>query len=372
MDINKQPKVSVIVPSYNHSKFIEAAINSIITQTYQDFEIIISDDASKDDSVEKINKIVDPRIKLFPHKENMGAVYNTNFCIEKATGEYIALLNSDDLWEKDKLEKQVNFLEKNRNIGAVFTNALFVDEEDKPLSIQEYQWADVFVEENKKKGEWLERFFFKLNCLCHPSILIRKEVYEKTALYNPCFRQLPDFAMWVDILKYTEIHIMDEKLVKFKILKSSENASADTQVNRVRNINEIYLIMKDFFKGIDIKTFKEGFSTSLINPDFVTEEEMLCEQAFLYLKIENEIGYIYKFIGIQKFYELLRDDKTRQVLVDTYKFNENDFFKMTGSLEIKDFTNKNFKDIVTEGVKREFKTSSVIYRGLRKIYRKFK
>lgn len=372
MSIIKKPKVSVIIPSYNHSKFIEAGINSILTQTYQDFEIIISDDASPDDSVEKIKKIIDPRIKLFAHTENMGAVYNTNFCIEKASGEYIALLNSDDLWEKEKLEKQVKFLEENKNIGAVFTNALFVDEEDLPLSKQEYQWADVFIEANRSKGEWLHRFFFKLNCLCHPSILIRREIYDKTRLYNPCFRQLPDFAMWVDILKFTEIHILEEKLVKFKILKSSENASADTQVNRVRNINEIYLIMKDFFKGIDIKTFKEGFGELLINKDFTSEEEMLCEQAFLYSKIENEIAYIYKFIGIEKIYEILRDDKTSQILKAKYNFNENDFFKLTGSLEIKDFTNKNLKDIVTEGVKREFKTSSTMYKGLRKIYRKFK
>lgn len=372
MSLNKNPKVSVIIPSYNHSKFIEAAINSVLTQTYQDFEIIISDDASKDDSVERIKTIVDSRIKLFAHTQNMGAVYNTNFCIEKAVGEYIALLNSDDLWEKDKLEKQVKFLDENKSIGAVFANALFVDENDKPLSKQEYQWADVFIESNKKKGEWLARFFFKLNCLCHPSILIRREIYDKTRLYNACFRQLPDFAMWVDILKFTEIHILDEKLVKFKILKSAENASADTQVNRIRNVNEIYLIMKDFFKEIDIRTFKEGFGHLLINEDFTSEEEMLCEQAFLYFKIENEIAYIYKLIGIQKFYELLRDNKTRQTLRSKYNFNENDFFTMTGSLEIKDFTNKNLKNIVTEGVKREFKTTSLIYRGLRKIYRKLK
>jgi glycosyltransferase involved in cell wall biosynthesis len=372
MNIEKRPKVSVIIPSYNHGKFIEAAITSVLNQSFQDFEIVISDDASKDDSIEKIKRFTDPRIKLFEFKENVGAVYNTNSCIEKARGEYIALLNSDDLWLNQKLEKQVKFLEENKNIGAVFTEALFVNEREEVLTKETYQWADVFKQGNKTSGEWLNYFFFKLNCLCHPSVMIRKEVYDKTRLYNPCFRQLPDFAMWVDLVKFTSIHILEDKLVQFKILTSSENASADTQVNRVRNINEIYLIMKDFFHGVSREDFVEGFRELLINKEISTDEEMLCEQAFIYLKNPNEISFIYRLIGIEKIYDLLRNEKTKELLYKNYDFNENEFFNLTGNLEIKDFTDKRFKDIVTEGVKREFDTSSVVYRVLRKIYKKMK
>ncbi len=328
------PKVSVIIPSYNHENFIEEAINSVLGQTFQDFELIIADDASKDDSVKKINKFKDERIQFYEFKENKGAVYTTNFCINKASGEYIALLNSDDIWMKNKLELQVQILDNNKKIGAVFGEALFVNENKEILTKANFQWADVFKKKNRNGGEWLKYFFFNINCLCHPSILIRKEIYDKTTLYNPCFRQLPDFYMWVNILKFTEIYIIAQKLVEFRIFQSGANASASTKINSIRSRNEIYLIMKDFFNNISIERFKEGFADYLINKNISSEEEMLCEQAFIYFKMKSEISHIYKLIGIEKLYSLLRNEKTRDILKRNYKFCEKDFFNITGGSEI--------------------------------------
>lgn len=370
MGKDRTPKVSVIIPSYNHGKFIETAINSVLAQSFQDFEIVISDDASSDDSVEKISKFMDPKIRFHKFKENVGAVYNTNFCINESRGEYIALLNSDDMWESKKLELQVKILDENKDIGVVFTDALFLNEEGSPLNINTFQWADVFNQENRTSGEWLRRFFFQLNCLCHPSMLIRKNIYDKTNLYNPCFRQLPDFAMWIDILKFTSIYIINEKLVRFRIFTKSENTSTDTEINKIRNMNEIFLIMNDFFNNMSIDCFKEGFREFLIDKDISTEEEMLCEQAFIFLKTNNDISHIYKLISIEKLYKLLRNEKTRIILNNKYNFKENDFFEITGNLEIKDFTNKNFTEIVAEGVKRELDSSSKFYKFIKRLIKK--
>ena len=106
------PKVSIIIPSYNHEKYIRECLQSALNQDYQDFEIIITDDGSSDRSVEIIKEFTDPRIHLFVHPHNQGACVTMNHCLEQAKGEYIGVLNSDDAWEPTKLGKQVRLLDK--------------------------------------------------------------------------------------------------------------------------------------------------------------------------------------------------------------------------------------------------------------------
>ena len=109
-------KVSVIMPAYNAELYIEEAINSVLSQTYADWELIIIDDASLDKTVEIVNKIVaiDKRIVLYKNAENSGVSFTRNRGIDMATGEYIAFLDSDDIWKAHKLEKQLRELERTK------------------------------------------------------------------------------------------------------------------------------------------------------------------------------------------------------------------------------------------------------------------
>ena len=125
------PKVSIGIPSYNHEKYISETIESILNQTFQDFEIIITDDGSSDNSLDVIKSISDPRIKLFVFDENQGACKAVNNCIKNSRGEYFAYVSSDDVWDKDKLEKQVKFLDENPHFPAVFTKVNIIDEDGK-------------------------------------------------------------------------------------------------------------------------------------------------------------------------------------------------------------------------------------------------
>lgn len=366
----KNPTVSVIIPSYNHASYISEAINSVLAQTFTDFELIIVDDCSPDNSVELIKRYNDPRIRLFVNESNQGAVYTTNLAIKKAIGKYIALLNSDDLWEKHKLELQVNFLEANRDVDAVFANAKFINENHKVLSKSEYFWADVFTKDNRTSAEWLRYFFFNFNCLCHPSILIKREIYQDTNLYDPSLRQLPDFKMWVHLLKKIKIYVFTEALVIFRVLSNGENASADTSINKIRTRNEIFLIMQDFFEDMTIDLFKQGFSDLLINPNITNEDQFKCEQAFMYLKMDSEVSYIYKLIAIQKFHELISEEKTRVLLEKEYSFTYRDFFEMTGEYELLDSSQKTISNIVIESAKKRLEHNQVSYNILKKIYKK--
>jgi Glycosyltransferases involved in cell wall biogenesis len=123
------PKVSVVLTSYNHEKYIKEAIDSVLNQTYTDFELIIWDDASTDNSWNIINCYNDKRIIKFRNEYNRRAVYAINNSIsEVAKGEYIAIHHSDDVWEPAKLKKQVEFLDNNQGCGAVFTAASIIDD----------------------------------------------------------------------------------------------------------------------------------------------------------------------------------------------------------------------------------------------------
>lgn len=322
--------VSVIIPSYNHAEFIGQAIKSVLNQSYKNFELIISDDNSNDESRNIIESFRDPRIIKIYRKENIGAVENLNNAIKIARGKYIAILNSDDYWKEEKLEKQVDVLDKNQSYGAVFSNCEFIDDKGKLLTRKNYIYYDIFKQDNLSRGEWLCKFFFEQNCLCHPSVLIRKDVYDKVGGYDPTLRQLPDFKMWINVVKNTNIYILEDKLVYFRILNNKTNSSASTEKNKIRCRNEHILIMRDFFDDMDLELFIEGFGDKLINKHITSREEIICEAAFLYLNMENKFNFLYSPIAIEKFSKLLKNETTRDILMKEYNFTFDDFFQLTG------------------------------------------
>ncbi|MGD9900528.1 MAG: glycosyltransferase, partial [Calditrichaceae bacterium] len=203
-----KPLVSVVIPSYNQGKYIEKAINSVLTQDFDNFELLISDDASPDNSWEIIQRFEDPRIRTYRQRKNLGAVGNLVFLIRESRGKYVALLNSDDYWLPGKLDKQVEIMESDPELGACFTWADLVDENGNTITGIEEIWSDVFRQPNRTQAEWLNHFFFRGNCLCHPSMLIRRDVYRHMNYYNPALRQLPDFEMWIRLVKHYPINII--------------------------------------------------------------------------------------------------------------------------------------------------------------------
>ncbi|MDA9163383.1 glycosyltransferase [Rickettsiaceae bacterium] len=319
-------QISVIIASYNHGLYIKEAINSVLTQTYQNFEIIIIDDGSSDNSVEVIKSIQDARIKFFEFSKNEGACKATNYAIQKAKGKYIAIMNSDDVWVNSKLEKQVNYLEKHKNIDAVFSSAEFLNQNLDSFSLRmRPAFFNIFNQKNRSSAEWLNHFFYNGNCLCHPSILIKKDCYSQLGLYNNIFRQLPDFDMWIRFCKQFTLHIMQEKLVKFRILNNNENASAPSVENQIRGRNEHHLIMINFFDGMSIADFKKGFYKHLKNPDFKSDAEFEIEKAFLYLKTMHCI------IGIEKLHYFLVRKEYIKILNEKYNFGDKEFQQISAT-----------------------------------------
>lgn len=120
------PKISIIIPAYNAELTIKCTIKSVQNQTYRDYELIIIDDGSTDQTTKIVGEIADDRLKLFSY-QNAGVSVARNRGIQQATGEYIAFLDADDLWTRDKLEKQVAILETNPEVGVVYSQTYCID-----------------------------------------------------------------------------------------------------------------------------------------------------------------------------------------------------------------------------------------------------
>ena len=192
------PKVTVILTSFNHAKYIGEAIESVLAQTFTDFELIIWDDASEDNSWEIINRYSDSRILKFRNETTMRGIYNINKAIsEVAKGRYIAIHHSDDIWVPEKLEKQLGFLKNNPKYGAVFTKVMAISDSGEVVDDPDNYYASIFDQDNRSRHEWLNHFFTKGNVLCHPSVLIDKKCYEACGLYRYGLAQMGDFDMWV-------------------------------------------------------------------------------------------------------------------------------------------------------------------------------
>lgn len=326
------PTVSVIMATYNHANFVKQAIESVLTQQGVDFEFLISDDGSADGTREVVAAIKDERIQFFPNTVNRGACVVTNELIESASGEFIALINSDDYWpDQTKLAYQVQIMRDKPNVGACFGQVRFVDKDGQHIDRSSVHMGYVFDQQNRSQGQWLRHFFDRGNCICHPTMLIRRSCYEVLGMYNNRFRQLPDFDMWIRLLKRYEIFVSDREFVAFRKLPG-QNASDATTENMRRIYNELYFILKGFFDGVPVEIFLDGFGDLLVNRNSLSQEAVEIEKALLYLTSDRWAFHIYNIVGLKKIYGLLNNEQCREILRKSYSFDDRAFHALCAKI----------------------------------------
>lgn len=329
-----KPTVSVILTSYNHEKYIAEAIESVLNQTFSDFELLIADDGSSDNSREVIKKFSDTRIKIFLHENNRGPRIILQELLNVAQGKYIAIHHSDDTWIADKLEKQINFLDANKNYAACFTWANFIDEQGnlQELADEDF-YKKIFEQENKSRAEWLRYFFFNQNCLCHPSLMIRKNIYKKYNLtdFNGLW-QIPDFYMWIKFCFHENFYIMPERLVNFRLRRNSqENTSAFSFEKLSRAESETFLVMQNFLDNFkDDKFFLEVFPEA---EKFVVNGEFNRNFSFAQICFEKNQS-LYHLIALKILRELLSDKNSAEQIKKLYDYDEKKFYADTGRFDI--------------------------------------
>lgn len=200
--------VSIITPSYNTAKFIPETIESVLNQTYKNWELIIVDDCSKDDTEKVVKKYLkDKRIKYFKNEKNSGAAISRNRALREAKGKWIAFLDSDDLWVANKLEKQIKFMKDNK-YDFSYSNYEEIDEDSKPLNI--------FVTGPKKITK---RGMYNF---CYPGCLTVMYNAEKVGLIQiENLAKNNDYAMWLKVIEKANCYLLDENLAKYRIRTGS-------------------------------------------------------------------------------------------------------------------------------------------------------
>jgi len=233
---SRSPLVSVIIPTYNRAHLLGRAIQSVLNQTYQDFELIIVDDASSDNTEEVVKSFHDDRIKYIRHDENKGAGAARNTGIKAARGEYIAFQDDDDKWLPNKLEKQVKVLEDSPpEIGVVYTDFQRFDKksENKPKMVK------VMRISGDIHGALLED-----NFIGTPTVLVKKQCFEKVGMFDEELPQLEDWELWIRISKYYHFRYIKEPLV------DSYEVAGGISSNAPAHIVARELILKKHFEDI--------------------------------------------------------------------------------------------------------------------------
>jgi len=329
------PRVSVVMASYNHERYVAQAVESVLNQTYNDFEFIITDDASSDKTVAEIKQFRDPRIRLFCFEKNQGQFAVINHCLDKANGEYIAIINSDDIFLPDKLEKQARFLDEHPEIGAVFGQARIIDDKGNDHKRKKNSHHTIFIQPNRTRFEWLNYFFYKGNCLCHPSVLIRKKCHEVIGYYNERFAQIADIDMWIRLCMKYEIYVMPEKIVEFRI--HGANTSAKTASSMKRWVWEWRQILDNYLNIKSVEFLHKVFPDARQYGDDIDDDLIPFILAMIAINTVQRRQQIYRAFAIDTIYRMLGDKNTAAKLAKRFNFIYSDFIKLTGQHDVFSF-----------------------------------
>ncbi|MDX2256951.1 MAG: glycosyltransferase [Pseudanabaenaceae cyanobacterium bins.39] len=221
------PKVTVLMPVYNGEKYLREAIDSILNQTFQDFEFLIMNDGSSDRSLEIIRSYNDNRIKLFDSDQNKGHVYHLNYGIDIASGKYIVRMDADDISLPSRIEKQVTFMDNNPDIGVCGT------------------WYEI-IDSNVCCKNPVDDVSIRLSLLTnsalgHPTVILRSKVLSDFNLhYDPLLVPAEDYWFWVNLSRYSKLANLPEILLQYRVhsnqISSSRKSDQQQKAQLIRNL----------------------------------------------------------------------------------------------------------------------------------------
>lgn len=219
---NKDPLVSVIIPAFNSEKYIADAIDSILEQTYKNLEIIIVDDGSTDNTAETVRRYISiqttdhrPQTIRYIYQENKGPAAARNRGIKEAKGEYIAFLDSDDIWLPEKLELQIRCFLDNNPLGFIYTGYYAIDESREVLGMGNIK--------NFLKKEVFKKLFLKNVISTASTVMVKKECFDVVGLFDENLAVAEDWDMWWRIIKKYDFYCLSKPLVKVRIRKGSQS-----------------------------------------------------------------------------------------------------------------------------------------------------
>jgi glycosyltransferase involved in cell wall biosynthesis len=239
------PLISVILPVYNGEAFLAEAIDSMLAQTFTDFELLVINDGSTDGSAQIIDAYNDARIRHLKNSQNQGLIYSLNKAVAEARGVYVARMDADDIAMPQRLEKQLVFLQRHK-VAVVATRVKLIDADGKPLPSWEDEWNNVSFQQ-------IKRFLLKDNCLAHPTVMGRTELF-KAYPYQANQKYSEDYDLWLRLIAAGyRIEKLEEPLLLHRILPTS--------ATRFKKINVFYRLAKVKFRFLWQQIKQQQFRT---------------------------------------------------------------------------------------------------------------
>ncbi|WP_078211230.1 glycosyltransferase [Flavobacterium sp. LM5] len=311
MDI-LNPKITVLMPVYNCELYIKEAIDSILNQTFTDFEFLIIDDASTDETVSIIKENKDSRIQLIEKPVNTGYTISLNYGLKVAKGEYIARMDGDDISLPERFAKQVAFLDSNPDVVLCGSNFRIIETE-KIISLPE-------------DNEAIKLGLLKGNCIAHPSVMIRHSVLQENVItYDSNKEPAEDYDLWVRLLQFGKLHNIQDNLLKYRVHA--------TQVSKKRECQQAHSALQSRFKMLNYIDYSfNSYEYKLLekimqrNID-VTYSEI---KEFFHLKKKMNLANSNKFFhsnGFQFYLMDLYHQKTKRYFVDRENFYPLNFYQ---------------------------------------------
>lgn len=205
------PRVSILLTCFNHIRFLPAAYEAVLSQTFKDWEIIAIDDGSTDGTREWLADRTEPITRIF-NERNLGTYASLNVALTQASGEFIAILNDDDLWAPEKLAKQVAMMDANPEVGLVHTDGSFIDGDDKPMEGSPLGFEFPRFE----TGDVLLGLVYQ-NKIIASAALARGSCFEQLGTFNDAFFGSGDWEMWFRIAEQWKVGFVPEALTFYRV-----------------------------------------------------------------------------------------------------------------------------------------------------------
>lgn len=331
-----EPLIFVLMVNRNHADTVGEAIESVLGQTWENLRLLVVDDGSTDSSVEVIEAhLADPRAELLRLPRNEHICAATNVGLAHVTGDWLARIDSDDVWYPNRLERQMEVLAEHPGQDICFTWADWIDEGGNDVRDALGDLALTCDATCSTQREWLRRFYYEGNCLLHSSVLMRTSLVRETGGFDLAYRMLHDFDYWVRVAKRRNLLVVPERLIAMRHFmgdsNQGRNSSEATEENDTRTFNEYVDIRSHFFEGMPDDVFVEAFGEDFVCADSSTPDELACERALLLCRPQN--GWIARVnpAGLRALRGLLARAETRELLEARYGFTVHSFYALSGS-----------------------------------------
>lgn len=285
----KATRISVLIPVYNAESFLEESINSILNQTFTDFELLIGDDGSTDRSLDIVSSFQDKRIILIKNKKNEGVANTLNKLLEAAKGEFIAVQHSDDISSPFRIEKQLRFLEKNSDVGLCGSNVSIFGKKKSRLYFP-------------LKDNEIRAYMIFNNPFIHPAVMFKRSLFEDANIrYNQYFFPAEDYDLWFKLSLITKLANIPERLLLYRCHENNASRLKENLlIEKAIEIRKNILLQTISYQTTSLEAHLLHLSsTSKFEND---TDLLLFEKLLLRLLKENNLKGYYEQNVIEKLF----------------------------------------------------------------------